>query len=107
MSVGKDIPDAYAMIRDAMETWISFSLEDGIPIPEPEIDTIEEYSGKFVVRITPKLHKRLAEGAKRNGVSMNHYASELLSGKCSVIENYEKLYSQLLKALPSTHPAHP
>ena len=99
MSVGVDVPDAYAMIRDAMETWISYSLEDGMQIPEPEEDNLDEYSGKFVVRITPTLHKKLAEGAKKNGVSMNHYTSELLSERCSTIENYEKFNSQLISLI--------
>jgi len=67
MSVGNDIPDAYAMIRDAMETWIGYRLEDGIPIPEPEEETLDDYSGKFVVRITPTLHKKLAEGERKMG----------------------------------------
>lgn len=57
MSVGNDIPDAYAMIRDAMETWIGYCLDERIPIPEPEEESLDDYSGKFVVRITPTLHK--------------------------------------------------
>lgn len=105
MSVGNDIPDAYAMIRDAMETWISYSLEDGILIPEPKEETFDDYSGKFVVRITPAMHKKLAEGAKKLGVSMNHYTSELLSERCTLIGNYEKLYSQLLKAITNCKPS--
>lgn len=69
MSVGNDIPDAYAMIRDAMETWISYSLEDGIQIPEPEEETLDDYSGKFVVRITPALHKKLEKVQRRMGLA--------------------------------------
>ncbi len=99
MSVGDSVADAHEMIRDAMETWISYSLEDGINIPEPEEETLDEYSGKFVVRITPTLHKKLAEGAKKQGVSMNHYTSELLSERCSIIETYGRVNSHLVKAI--------
>ena len=102
MSVGESITDAHEMIRDAMKAWISNSLEDGMQIPEPEEETLNDYSGKFVVRITPTLHKKLVEGAKKNGVSMNHYTSELLSERCAILETYEKVYSQLVKALPPT-----
>ncbi len=52
MSVGDTITEAHEMIRDAMETWIEYSLEDGIQIPEPEEETLDDYSGKFIVRIT-------------------------------------------------------
>ena len=105
MSVGDTVTEAHEMIRDAMEAWIGYSLEDGMQIPEPKEETLDEYSGKFVVRITPTLHKKLAEGAKKNGVSMNHYTSELLSERCSIIESYEKLYSQLVKAITSCQPS--
>jgi len=105
MSVGNTIAEAHEMIRDAMKAWIGYCLDDQIPIPEPEEETLDDYSGKFVVRITPTLHKKLAEGAKKNGVSMNHYTSELLSERCSIIENYEKLYAQLVKAITSCKPS--
>ena len=104
MSVGDTIPEAHEMIRDAMKAWIGYCIDDQIPIPEPEEETLDEYSGKFVVRITPTLHKKLAQGAKKNGISMNHYTSELLSERCSIIENYEKLYSQLVKAITPCKP---
>ncbi|MBI9094034.1 MAG: toxin-antitoxin system HicB family antitoxin [Sphaerochaeta sp.] len=93
------------MIRDAMKAWIEYCLDDQIPIPEPEEEKLDEYSGKFLVRITPTLHRKLAQGAKKNGVSMNHYTSELLSERCSIIENYEKLYSQLVTAITHCKPA--
>ena len=93
------------MIKDAMEAWMGYCLDEQIQIPEPEEETLDDYSGKFVVRITPTLHKKLAEGAKKHGVSMNHYTSELLSERCTLIENYEKLYSQLLKAITNCKPS--
>lgn len=36
---------------------------------------------------------------------MNHYTSELLSERCTLIENYQKLYSQLLKAITNCTPS--
>jgi predicted HicB family RNase H-like nuclease len=45
-------------------------------IPEPF--SRREYRGKFVVRLTPSLHRRLAAEALRKGVSLNeHVASKL------------------------------
>lgn len=105
MSVGDTITEAHEMIQDVMEAWMGYCLDEQIQIPEPEEETLDDYSGKLVVRITPTLHKKLAEGAKKHGVSMNHYTSELLSERCTIIENYEKLYSQLLKAITKGKPS--
>lgn len=79
MSVGTDLVDAYAMIEDAMAVWIQSCLDDGRAIPLPEDDSMKVYSGRFVVRITPMLHRHLAETAKAQGVSLNHLVTELLS----------------------------
>ncbi|MDP2873100.1 MAG: toxin-antitoxin system HicB family antitoxin [Bacillota bacterium] len=38
-----------------------------------------EYSGRFVVRVTPSLHKALARRARAEGVSLNHLCGELLA----------------------------
>lgn len=65
--------DSYAeleeMIKDAMRGWIEVAVEDGQSIPEPQ--ALETYSGRFVVRLPRSLHRRLAERAEREGVSLN------------------------------------
>jgi antitoxin HicB len=85
-SVGDTVEEALVMIEDAKETWISYSLEKGLPIPEPESIDTKSYSGKFIVRVTPELHKKLSLQAKSYGVSLNYYVSEILAGKSAVIE---------------------
>ena len=51
--------------------------ENGEPIPEP-IAT-REYSGNFVVRVPPDVHRNLAIKAAEAGVSLNRLASSKLS----------------------------
>lgn len=53
-------------------------LDDGLPIPEPNVDD-EEYSGKFVARIPKFLHRELTLAAQKNGVSLNQYVCTLLA----------------------------
>jgi predicted HicB family RNase H-like nuclease len=48
-------------------------------IPEPI--AIRQYSGKFLVRIPPDLHRRLALEAAEAGVSLNRLASSKLAQK--------------------------
>ena len=50
---------------------------NGEPIPEP-IST-RKYSGKFMVRIPPNLHRNLALQAAEDGISLNRLASDKLS----------------------------
>lgn len=69
-----EIPDAAEEIR---ELWIETALEQGREIPEPS--GTPGYSGRFVVRIPKSLHRTLVMTAKREGVSLNQYASQALA----------------------------
>ncbi|MCF8107743.1 MAG: type II toxin-antitoxin system HicB family antitoxin, partial [Desulfohalobiaceae bacterium] len=54
--------------------YLEFCAERG---EDPE----KPYSGKFVVRVEPELHKRLAIEARKRGVSINALVGEALSKK--------------------------
>jgi len=77
MSDGKTMEEAQNNILDAMRGWIEVALEHADYIPEPK--SIEEYSGKFVLRVPKSLHQRLAYESSREGVSLNQYALYKLS----------------------------
>ena len=47
------------------------------PIPEPL--SVKKYSGRFMVRVPPELHRQLALEAAESGVSLNRLASDKLS----------------------------
>ena len=47
-------------------------------IPEPI--ACRQYSGKFIVRVPPQVHRKLAIQAAESGVSLNRLASSKLSG---------------------------
>jgi antitoxin HicB len=64
------------MIEDAMRAWIETALEDGQVIPEPR--SVEDYSGKFVIRVPKSLHRELVEAAEREGVSLNTFVNVTL-----------------------------
>ncbi len=46
-------------------------------VPEPI--AVKKYSGKFLIRIPPEIHRRLALEAAEAGVSLNRLASARLS----------------------------
>lgn len=79
MTEGDTYEEAFENLEDAMAAWVEVHLEDGDPIPEPL--TVEQYSGKFLMRVPKSLHRELARRAELEGVSLNQYALTTLS-KC-------------------------
>ena len=79
MSDGATEAEVLASVRDAMHGWISAALDEGRPIPEPRTDEPVHYSGQFRVRLPSGLHQTLADEARREGVSLNHFVSSALS----------------------------
>ena len=48
----------------------------GEPFPEPL--ALKKYSGRFMVRVPPELHRQLALEAAESGVSLNRLAADKL-----------------------------
>lgn len=71
LTQGETLEEAYAMAEDAKKAWILDALEQGEKIPVPEAE--DNYSGRFNIRIPKSLHKKLAENAAREKVSLNQY----------------------------------
>lgn len=77
MTQGETVEEAYAMIEDARQGWLTVAFERGMDIPMP--GTEQDYSGKFVLRVPRSLHRQLSEGAEREGSSLNSYVTALLA----------------------------
>jgi len=71
------VDDIGPMAEEIRMLWIETEYERGADIPLPTYP--EEHSGKFNLRLPRSLHRRLAEFAERDGVSLNQYAIMLLS----------------------------
>lgn len=77
LSVADDLAEIPAMAADAKRVWMESEYERGAEIPLPSQP--EEYSGKFNLRLPKSLHRRLAEAAARDEVSLNQYVVGLLT----------------------------
>jgi predicted HicB family RNase H-like nuclease len=64
-------------IREVVAESVEDMKKNGEPLPEPL--TSKHYSGKFIVRVPPEVHRRLALEAAESGVSLNRLASARLS----------------------------
>jgi len=72
-----DQNSALSGIRQVVSDVVVDMESNGEEIPEP-IAT-KKYSGRFMVRIPPDLHKELALQALESGISLNRLASDKLS----------------------------
>lgn len=61
---------------DAIASWISGAKQTGYTIPEPLSQ--RTFSGHFVTRIPPTLHRSLAIRAKASGKTLNKFIQDLL-----------------------------
>jgi predicted HicB family RNase H-like nuclease len=69
--------EVYAELCRIVEEWIELLETDGTPLPEP-LGKAGDFSGKFVLRVDPALHRRLAAKALAAGESLNSYCVKTL-----------------------------
>ena len=69
---GETVKDLRKAFRESVDDYLEFCTIRG---EEPE----KPYSGKFVVRVDPELHKILSIQAKKSGKSLNAWIHATLS----------------------------
>ena len=65
-------------IRKLVENVVKDMRNRDEDVPEPI--ACRRYSGKFIVRVPPQVHRKLAIQAAESGVSLNRLASSKLTG---------------------------
>ncbi|MFP4035920.1 MAG: type II toxin-antitoxin system HicB family antitoxin [Desulfobacteraceae bacterium] len=79
---GKTVDELRQAFQDSVDDYLEFCAERG---EEPE----KPYSGRFVVRIEPELHRRIAVEARRRGMSINALVGEVLAKSTEEINRDE------------------
>jgi predicted HicB family RNase H-like nuclease len=69
--------EALRGIRQVVADVVGDLQAHGEPVPEPLAG--KKFSGRFMVRVPPELHRQLALEAAESGVSLNRLASDKLS----------------------------
>ena len=72
---GSDETDVYRELCRILDEWIEIYRKDGRPLPPP---TNREYSGRFVLRAGPEMHRALAVRALNEGESLNAFVVKTL-----------------------------
>ena len=74
---GSDEAKVYAELCQVVEEWIQLLHKDGVAMPRPL--AAKTFSGKFVLRVEPAIHRRLAAKALAAGESLNSYCVKALA----------------------------
>jgi predicted HicB family RNase H-like nuclease len=70
---GKSVQELERALKDSINDYLSWCEEEG---EEPE----KPYSGKFVMRVSPEIHRQLALEAGRQNRSLNALVGNILGG---------------------------
>lgn len=68
---GRSVTELKRALRDLVEDYIAFCNERGEAPEKP-------FSGQFIVRVEPALHRAVVSAAKRAGVSLNKWVARTL-----------------------------
>ena len=68
---GRSITELRKEFAKSMETYFKFCRKEG---EQPE----QPFSGKFVLRVDPQVHRAITRAAEREGVSINRWAETQL-----------------------------
>ena len=64
---GRSVAELKKALAESIEDYLAFCKERGEKLEKPE----KPFSGHFVVRTPPSLHRDLSSAAKRAGISLN------------------------------------
>lgn len=79
---GETYDQAYSLAVDSIATLRKAALEQGRAFPEPmPSQALEEFSGRVTLRMSKSLHASVSKLADREGVSLNSWIVEAISGR--------------------------
>jgi antitoxin HicB len=92
VSQGQTPQEALENLETAVRGWIEAVLDLGQEVPPPSIT--EDYSGKLALRLPRSLHRRAAQMAQRDGVSLNLLIATAIAEKVGAGRAYSQMKRQ-------------
>lgn len=74
---GASEEEVLAQLQTIVEEWVETLIKEGKPLPASTAN--RKFSGKFVVRLSPEIHRKVALKAMARGDSLNQYVAETLA----------------------------
>ena len=90
---GESPEEAYSNLEEVAESWVESALAQGFPVPPPV--ATQGHSGTVSLRLPKSLHKRAAELAHRDGVSLNQFLVAAIAARVGVENLTEAIASKL------------
>jgi predicted HicB family RNase H-like nuclease len=84
---GRSVEELKIAFRESVDDYLEFCQERG---EEPD----KPYSGKFVLRVDPQLHRQLSLLSSTEGTSLNRWVVDRLS---NIVEQYKEENANLAK----------
>ena len=78
---GRNEKQVFAELCEVIDEWVAKAKSDNEELPEGMAG--KQYSGKFNLRLSARLHERLALAALKEGKSLNNYVAEVLERRLS------------------------
>ena len=69
---GKSVDELKAAFEDSIDDYLEYCQSRGEAPDKP-------FSGRFLLRVDPSLHRRLAELSANEGISLNHWIASRLA----------------------------
>ncbi len=92
-SEGESPEEAYSNLEEAAENWIESALAQGMPVPSP-FET-QGFSGTISLRLPKSIHRRAAEFAQRDGVSLNQFLVAAIAARLGAEDLLTTIASKL------------
>ena len=77
---GTTVKEIEKAFKDSIDDYITWCKEEGV---EPE----KPYSGKFNVRLSPKLHRQIAIIAKKMNISLNSFVEKAIVDEIQLLQD--------------------
>lgn len=97
---GDTLAEAMQNLERTAAAWIKATLEQGQDIPEPH--ATHGYSGKTNLRLPRSIHKKAAQFARRDDVSLNQFLACAAAARVGAEEFFDHLVSRLEDRLRPT-----
>jgi antitoxin HicB len=94
---GDNPGEAFDNLEMTAKSWIIASLDQGLEIPSPALN--QYYSGKISLRIPRSLHKKAAQFAERDAISLNQFFISAIASKIGADEYHSYLFERIEKLI--------
>ena len=98
---GDTFGEAYDNLKAVQKNLIEYALDNNVDVPLPYKRTLDDFSGRILLRIPKELHYRLSSQANLNQISLNSWINYLLTKAIGnidikkICDNLDKRFSRI------------